>query len=457
MKSIKSNIEFKLKWEKCSETLHNGLKFKISTWEHDSGIVQFIISFYACLGLSWRILFWQMKKGGNEIENWRWKMKKNRDIKSSTAKLGKESLAFCRMYQQSDYDAFAMYSTSEIQRVPLESLILQMVSMGLTDVRGFPFIEPPNATTIEQCMLTLKSHGALTPSEELTRVGRTLANLPLDVAIGKILLSGTLITSLLEPMLFVTALLSIQSPFTNRAFRDLDSRTLLEKNFSNHGDSLTLLQVFHAWLEEKMKSGDSSPILVADLNLRLCFFNWFSFRIIPLQKSKFIRIMLQFELEFGLYIASSLLGPEVLIFQMMLMFFNRKSFSISIWMCKNSECFVLIMSFTCRQGMEVGGGVGNAAWRSSVCMRPPNCACSSAKFYRNTDYWMPKSCWRMSWPIGNNGRARWNSCVSWNEPLSGAKRRGKCWAWTVTLWPVTRNGLAARLTFRYWSIVFFRE
>ena len=48
-----------------------------------------------------------------------------------------------RLYQQSDYDAFSQYSTPEIQRVPLDNLILQMIAMGLTEVRKFPFIEPP--------------------------------------------------------------------------------------------------------------------------------------------------------------------------------------------------------------------------------------------------------------------------------------------------------------------------
>lgn len=160
---------------------------------------------------------------------------------------------FFRMYQQSDYDAFAMYATPEIQRVPLDSLILQMYAMGLTDVRKFPFIEPPSTLAIEQSVSNLKSLGALSLDENLTAIGKTLAKLPLDVMIGKILISGTLIYSLLEPVLFITGALSVQSPFTNKAFRDLDARSLLEKLFSSHGDSITLLQVFHAWLEEKKK------------------------------------------------------------------------------------------------------------------------------------------------------------------------------------------------------------
>ena len=50
------------------------------------------------------------------------------------------------------------YSTPEIQRVPLHSLVLQMAAMGLENARKFPFIEPPDPTAIEiaSALTTLK-------------------------------------------------------------------------------------------------------------------------------------------------------------------------------------------------------------------------------------------------------------------------------------------------------------
>jgi HrpA-like RNA helicase len=50
----------------------------------------------------------------------------------------------------------APYTTPEILRVPLDSLLLQMVSMGLPDARKFPFVEAPPAESIEQSIKTLK-------------------------------------------------------------------------------------------------------------------------------------------------------------------------------------------------------------------------------------------------------------------------------------------------------------
>ena len=40
-----------------------------------------------------------------------------------------------RMYAESDYDAFCDYSKPEIQRVPLDSLVLQITALNLGDVR----------------------------------------------------------------------------------------------------------------------------------------------------------------------------------------------------------------------------------------------------------------------------------------------------------------------------------
>ena len=42
-----------------------------------------------------------------------------------------------RMYAESDYDSFAEYSTPEIRRVPLESLVLQTAALGLGNVRKY--------------------------------------------------------------------------------------------------------------------------------------------------------------------------------------------------------------------------------------------------------------------------------------------------------------------------------
>lgn len=60
------------------------------------------------------------------------------------------------MYSEEEYTALEKFSTPEMQRVPLDSLLLQMVAMGLPDPRKFPFIESPPAKSIENSIVSLK-------------------------------------------------------------------------------------------------------------------------------------------------------------------------------------------------------------------------------------------------------------------------------------------------------------
>ena len=71
--------------------------------------------------------------------------------------IGRTGPGVCyRLYAESDYNELQEYSTPEIQRVPIDGLILQMVAMGLPDARQFVFIEPPAASTVENSIATLK-------------------------------------------------------------------------------------------------------------------------------------------------------------------------------------------------------------------------------------------------------------------------------------------------------------
>ncbi|KAJ4441064.1 hypothetical protein ANN_10914 [Periplaneta americana] len=155
------------------------------------------------------------------------------------------------------------YSTPEIQRVPLDSLLLQMVAMGLPDICQFPFIEPPPPESIEHSILTLKQQGALDENEKVTTIGQMLSRLPVDISLGKMLIMGSLFHQV-EPVLSMAAALSVQSPFTIKSYRDFDCEVYISDTTkvafackelqSDHGDPITLLNALREWLEEKSSS-----------------------------------------------------------------------------------------------------------------------------------------------------------------------------------------------------------
>ncbi|KAJ7303869.1 hypothetical protein JRQ81_011377 [Phrynocephalus forsythii] len=164
-----------------------------------------------------------------------------------------------RLYAESDYDAFAPYPVPEVQRVALDALVLQMKSMGLGDPRTFPFLEPPPPASLETAVSYLKHQGALDDEEGLTPIGSLLAELPVDVVIGKMLVLGTLF-GLAAPTLTVSAMLSVPSPFlrSSSGRGDPDGATARRPLESRLGDPLTLLNVFDAWVQEKSGSRGGS-------------------------------------------------------------------------------------------------------------------------------------------------------------------------------------------------------
>ncbi|XP_063697523.1 probable ATP-dependent RNA helicase DHX34 [Culicoides brevitarsis] len=155
-----------------------------------------------------------------------------------------------RLYSEKDYEELEPFTTAEIQKVPLESVLLQMISMGLPNARLFPFIEPPPSENMENAILALKQIDALTADEKLTPLGKALARIPVDITIGKMLMVGCVFRQL-QPVLTLCAALSIQSPFTTRAYRDKECEEARKSLESDHGDPITLLNAYREWLELK--------------------------------------------------------------------------------------------------------------------------------------------------------------------------------------------------------------
>ncbi|XP_003940336.2 putative ATP-dependent RNA helicase DHX34 isoform X1 [Saimiri boliviensis] len=162
-----------------------------------------------------------------------------------------------RLYAESDYDAFAPYPVPEIRRVALDSLVLQMKSMSVGDPRTFPFIEPPPPASLETAILYLRDQGALDSSEALTPIGSLLAQLPVDVVIGKMLILGSMF-SLAEPVLTIAAALSVQSPFTRSAQSSPECAAARRPLESDQGDPFTLFNVFNAWVQVKSERSRNS-------------------------------------------------------------------------------------------------------------------------------------------------------------------------------------------------------
>lgn len=95
------------------------------------------------------------------------------------------------VYSSAVYERdFPQFSDPEIQRMPIESLVLQMKSMGIHHITNFPFPSPPSSKRLEQGIFTLKVLGALDNDGAVTPIGQQMNQFPLHPRHSKMLLIG---------------------------------------------------------------------------------------------------------------------------------------------------------------------------------------------------------------------------------------------------------------------------
>ncbi|XGW27233.1 hypothetical protein V3C99_007665 [Haemonchus contortus] len=185
-----------------------------------------------------------------------WVSKASADQRKGRA--GRTGPGICyRLYSEEQYSKMEDFTTSEINRVSLQDMALRMISLNLgLDPRTFPFIERPEEEKLNEALNILKFQGVLYPDRDnqLTALGSTIAKLPVDVAIAKMLVLGCVVDHV-EVILTVAAGLSVQSPFTNRSYRELDVVQRREGLTNSMGDPFTLIEIFREWMLQKSTTG----------------------------------------------------------------------------------------------------------------------------------------------------------------------------------------------------------
>ncbi|MGH8792675.1 MAG: ATP-dependent RNA helicase HrpA [Stackebrandtia sp.] len=130
---------------------------------------------------------------------------------------GRTSDGVCvRLYSEEDYNARPEFTDPEILRTNLASVILQMTAAGLGKMEDFPFVDPPDRRNIRDGVMLLDELGAIDsnaddPRKRLTKLGRQLAQLPVDPRLGRMVLQAHSDGCLHEVMVVASAL-SIQDP-----------------------------------------------------------------------------------------------------------------------------------------------------------------------------------------------------------------------------------------------------
>ncbi|CAL8304905.1 unnamed protein product [Lota lota] len=159
-----------------------------------------------------------------------------------------------RLYTERAYrDEMLTTNVPEIQRTNLASTVLSLKAMGINDLLSFDFMDAPPMETLITAMEQLYTLGALDDEGLLTRLGRRMAEFPLEPMLCKMLIMSVHL-GCSEEMLTIVSMLSVQNVF----YRPKDKQALADQKKAKfhqpEGDHLTLLAVYNSWKNNKFSN-----------------------------------------------------------------------------------------------------------------------------------------------------------------------------------------------------------
>ncbi|KAL8723546.1 MAG: hypothetical protein Q9225_000181 [Loekoesia sp. 1 TL-2023] len=159
-----------------------------------------------------------------------------------------------RLYTEAAFQS-EMLPTSipEIQRQNLSHTILMLKAMGINDLLHFDFMDPPPPNTMLTALEELYALSALDDEGLLTRLGRKMADFPMEPALAKVLIFSVDM-GCSDEMLSIVAMLSVQTVFYRPKEKQQQADQKKSKFHDPHGDHLTLLNVYNGWKQSKFSN-----------------------------------------------------------------------------------------------------------------------------------------------------------------------------------------------------------
>ena len=178
-----------------------------------------------------------------------------------------------RLYSEENFEARPSYTEPEILRTNLAAVILRMADLGFGSVEDFPFLDPPELSSIRDGVQELRELGTLRDDMALTSTGRTMARIPTDPRLARMLIEAQR-RGVLGDVMVIVAGLSLQD-IRERPSEQQQEADQLHARFRNpHSDFLSYLQLWD-YLHKQQKELSRSAFR------RLCkkeFLHWMRYR-----------------------------------------------------------------------------------------------------------------------------------------------------------------------------------
>ncbi|GBC60441.1 RNA polymerase subunit sigma-70 [Desulfonema ishimotonii] len=184
-----------------------------------------------------------------------------------------------RLYPEEDYENRPRFTPPEILRSNLAEVILRMIALRLGDVRAFPFIDRPADKNIQDGFRLLDELGAIvrkngrdgTSRLLLTERGKTMARLPLDPRISRMLIEARE-EECLEEMMVIASALSIQDPRERPTDKETQANQAHARFKDTRSDFITLLNIWNIYHENRKQLRSTGKMR------KYCKQNFLSFR-----------------------------------------------------------------------------------------------------------------------------------------------------------------------------------
>lgn len=158
-----------------------------------------------------------------------------------------------RLYSREDYETRPRFTDPEILRTSLGAVVLHMLSVGVAktgeDITNFGFIDPPDIKAVSDGFNELTELGAISRKSgviTLTKVGRELSKLPIDIRLGRMIVEAARKTTpnTLAAVLVIVAFLSLQDPRERPEEQREEADRLHNRYADETSDFLTALNMW---------------------------------------------------------------------------------------------------------------------------------------------------------------------------------------------------------------------
>jgi pre-mRNA-splicing factor ATP-dependent RNA helicase DHX16 len=167
----------------------------------------------------------------------------------------------------------------EILRTNMANVVLMLKSLGINDLLHFDFMDAPPADALIRALEQLYALGALNDRGELTKLGRRMAEFPLDPMLSKAVIASEKYECVSE-VLSTVAMLSLGASVFYRPKEKAVHADTARLNFARGGggDHIALLRCYSEWA-------------ATDYSTQWCFENYVQVR--SMKKARDIREQLE--------------------------------------------------------------------------------------------------------------------------------------------------------------------